>query len=663
MSSEAADGPPDEGPDGAAGGSFSAGHVEARSADRWIHRGVTAAIALLTGLLYGWHLGLVGFGNEYYAAAVRSATVSGKAMLFGAIDPGSFITVDKPPAAFWLMGLSGRIFGFSQTSMVVPEVLCGVGSVLLLHRLVRRWAGDVAAHLAAVALAVTPVAALMFRSNDPDALLTLLCIGAALALWTAVETGHTRWLVLSALLLGLAFDTKMLQAFLVVPALAGTYLLAGPPRLARRLEQLCAAALALFVAAGWWVALVALWPRAARPYVGSTTDNSIVSLIVGYNGLGRVLGSRARQARPSPGVGPLRLLGVAVAGQVSWLLPLAACGLVAGLWATRRRPRVDRERAGWLLCAGWLGGCGAVFSITKGVFHPYYVVQLAPAVAAMAGAGAVGLWRLGRANRWLGVALPLAVAGNAAWAVVLLHRTPSFAPWAHGVVVGVAAVGAVALGVTRLRPTRVRIAAAGLVALVGVLAGPFAYAVTTVEHPMTGSNIVAGPRPGGSRPTGSFGPADRADRRLVAFLEAHRGREPYLVAMFSALGSAPVIVDSGLPVVTMGGFVGEDPTPTLSQFRAMVLHHQVRYVLVPPATIPGERRRGPHGTWRPVPNPRHWSRSVRQVDRWVEAHGARVVGRGVGRGWFGTLYDLDRRPARRRPAHRRPVGRPRRTRL
>ncbi|HEX7444040.1 MAG TPA: glycosyltransferase family 39 protein, partial [Acidimicrobiales bacterium] len=332
---------------------------------------ITAAIGALAAVLYSWNLSVNGYANGYYTAAVKSASVSWKAFFFGSIDPGNFITVDKPPAALWLQGLSVRIFGFSSWAMLLPEALCGVGSVLILHRLVRRWAGDAAAHLAAVALAVTPVAVLMFRFNNPDALLTFLCLAAALAFWSALESGRTRGLVLSGLLVGLAFDTKMLQAFLVLPAFIVVYLVAGKPRLRWRLAQLSAAAAALVVSAGWWIAAVALWPASSRPYIGSTTDNSILSLLFGYNGLSRLFGnSGPGGGAGAPGgagggastgfggaVGWLRMFNTANGGQISWLIPMAVAGLVAGLWLTRRAPRTDLKRAGWLLWGTWAAVC------------------------------------------------------------------------------------------------------------------------------------------------------------------------------------------------------------------------------------------------------------------------------------------------------------------
>ena len=505
---------------------------------------IVTAIGALAAVLYTWSLAAVGYGNSYYAAAVKSASVSWKALFFGSIDPGSFITVDKSPAAFWVQGLSARIFGFSSLSMLLPEAIAGVASVLILHRLVRKWAGDWAAHLAALAFAFTPVAVLMFRYNNPDALLTLLCLGAAWALWSAVETGRTRTLVLAAVLVGLAFNTKMLQAFLVLPAFILVYLVAGKPQLGKRLVQLTAALVALIVSSGWWVAIVALWPASARPFVGSTSNNSILSLVFGYNGLSRIFGNSSGGAGP-PGVGGatfggtpgwLRMFNSANGGQISWLLPLAGAGLVGGLWLTRHARRTDRGRAGWLLWGGWAVVSVAVFSLSQGIFHQYYSVQLAPAVAALAGAGAV-----------TPIGAALAAAGF--W---LGHHLRS----------------------------RAFVLTAAAVATATLLAGPAAYSLTTIGHPQSGPVATAGPGTTGGGFGGAPGATTTADAGLVSYLQAHRGTATYLVAAFGSQSSAPIIIASGDAVITIGGFNGGDPAPTLAQFEHLVATGQVRYVLV-----------------------------------------------------------------------------------
>ena len=245
----------------------------------------------LTALLYLWDLTRNGWANDFYAAAVQAGTKSWKAFFFGSFDSANFITVDKTPASLWVMELSGRVFGFNQWSMLVPQALEGVASVALLYAAVRRWFGPAAGLVAGLVLALTPVAALMFRFNNPDALLVLLMTAAAYTLVRAVENGRTRWLVFCGVLLGFAFLAKMLQAFLVVPGFAIAYLWAGAPRsLLRRAWQTVVMGAGIIVGAGWWVLIAELTPAADRPYFGGSTNNNILQLAIGYNGLGRITG-------------------------------------------------------------------------------------------------------------------------------------------------------------------------------------------------------------------------------------------------------------------------------------------------------------------------------------------------------------------------------------
>jgi 4-amino-4-deoxy-L-arabinose transferase-like glycosyltransferase len=596
----------------------------------------------LTALLYTWNLARIGMGNTFYAAAVKSGTESWKAFFFGSLDPGSFITVDKPPAALWVMELSGRIFGFSSWSMLLPEALAGLATVMVLYHLVRRWFGEPAAVFASLALALTPVAVVIFRYNDPDAFLTLLLVLAAWACWRAIETGKTIGLVLAGALVGLAFLTKTLDAFIVVPALALAYLWCGPPRLARRIGQLGWAALALLVSSGWWVAIVELWPKSARPYIGGSTDNSELNLIFGYNGFARIFGSGGATGPGASssgasafggGEGLLRMFDSELGGQISWLLPLALVGLAGGLWLTRHHQRGDRQRAGFVLWGGTLLMFLAVYDYAQGIFHPYYTVVMAPAVAALAGAGAVALWRLGRRSlRWAWV-LPAAIVGTVVWADALLARTSGYDTWLGPTVVVTGVVAALALFVSMARPARTRWLGlvAGVVAAASVLAGPAAYSLTTVNTtttaiatagPSSGSGglgglgggfggsagpgssggaarptgargaplggpsgsatagATAGARAGGAAIAGSGAGASTVDEGLIRYLEQHQGSATYLVAVSGSQTAAPFILESGKAVIAMGGFTGSDPAPTLSEFEHLVATGKVHYVYV-----------------------------------------------------------------------------------
>ncbi|MCZ7437992.1 glycosyltransferase family 39 protein [Micromonospora sp. WMMC241] len=511
---------------------------------RWARPALLGLLAA-TGVLYLWGLGASGWGNAFYSAAAQAGSESWTAFFYGSSDAANSITVDKTPASLWLMALSVRLFGLSSWSVLVPQALLGVASVGVLYATVRRWYGPAAGLLAGAVLALTPVATLMFRFNNPDALLVFLLLAAAYATVRATETASTRWIALAGALVGFGFLTKMLQAFLVVPVFAGVYLLAAPTGLGRRIRQLLLAGLAVLVSAGWWVAIVELVPAGARPYIGGSQGNSILELTLGYNGLGRItgdeVGSVGGGGRPGGGgpfsgqTGPLRMFDTEVGGQISWLLPAALILLVAGLWLAGRSARTDRRRAGLLLWGGWLLVTGLIFSFMSGIFHAYYTVALAPAVGALVG---IGVTQLGRARtasgRWRGYAATLILAGTLAvtawWSWRLLGRSPDWHPWLRPAVLATGLTTAVLLalldapaakGFASRRaaqgdanslpdpsrgPRWARWASAGVLALgLGAgLGGPAAYAVQTAATPHTGSIPSAGPFVAGGFGRGGF---------------------------------------------------------------------------------------------------------------------------------------------------------------
>ncbi len=497
------------------------------------------ALLLATAVLYLAGLSRNGYANEFYAAAVQAGTKSWKAFLFGSVDSSNFITVDKTPASLWVMELSGRLFGFGSWSLLVPQALEGVATVGVLYATVRRWFGPAAALIAGAVAALTPVAVLMFRFDNPDALLVLVMTLAAYTITRAIESGLTRWIVLTGALLGLGYLTKMLQAFLVLPVFALAYLWAGQPSLGKRLWQLLAGLAGLVAAAGWWVAIDLLTPAADRPYVGGSTDNNILQLTFGYNGLGRLTGSEnaagggsgasaqrlsgaaarlgegtARAGGPPAGggggnslfggaTGITRLFQSDMGSQISWLLPAALIALAVLLWLSRRSPRTDRTRAAALLWGGWLVLTGVVFSYMSGIIHPYYTVALVPAIAALAGIGATALWRI--RHTWTArIILAGTLLVTAAWAWVLLDRSPGWFPWLK-VAIGVAAAAAAAtiLAGPAVRATtsrgRTALAIAPLsLALVAGLGGPLAYSIDTAATAHSGSIPTAGPTVTGS---------------------------------------------------------------------------------------------------------------------------------------------------------------------
>jgi 4-amino-4-deoxy-L-arabinose transferase-like glycosyltransferase len=459
-----------------------------------------ALITLLigTGVLYLWGLGQSGWANSFYSAAVQAGTKSWKAFFFGSSDASNFITVDKPPASLWVMELSARVFGVNSWSILVPQALEGVATVGVVYACVRRWFAPGAAILAGVVLALTPVATLMFRFNNPDALLTLLLIGAAYATIRAVEAGRTRWMVLAGALIGFGFVTKMLQALILMPVLALVYLLAGPPKLGRRVVQVVYSGLALLVAGGWWVAAVQLTPASDRPYIGGSTDNNLLNLIFGYNGFGRLTGNETGSVggvgRAGGMWGPVgwnRLFLSEMGGQISWLIPGALIGMVAALWLTRRAARTDRGRAGFLIFGGWLLLTGATISFAHGIIHPYYTVALAPAIGALVGMGGSTLW-LRRKEIFPRVALAVAIVASITWAFVILGWSPQWYPALRWVIL---ALGVVAASGIALAPKARGVLAAGFAGfgIASVLAGPAAYSLTTAATPHNGAIPSAGP--------------------------------------------------------------------------------------------------------------------------------------------------------------------------
>jgi 4-amino-4-deoxy-L-arabinose transferase-like glycosyltransferase len=469
----------------------------------------------VTALLYLFGLSASGYANTYYAAAVQAATRSWKAFFFGSSDAANFITVDKPPLSLWPSALAARVFGVNPWTVLAPQALEGVASVGVLYATVRRWFAPQAALLAGAVLALTPVAALMFRFNNPDALLTLLLVLGAYATVRALERAGTGWLLLAASCLGLGFLTKMLQALLVVPAFALVYGIAAPTSIRRRLVQFALAGIALVASAGWWVAIVELVPASARPYIGGSQTNSVLELIFGYNGFGRLTGNQVGSVGGAMGWGQTgwaRLVGAEVGGQIAWLLPAALILLAGGLWLHRRAPRTDRTRAALLLWGGWLLVTGLVFSFMRGIFHAYYTVALAPAIGALVGIGAVALWRQ-REHAWARLTLAGAVAATGVWSYVLLQRTPAWLPWLAPVVLlgGLLAALAVA-GLLSLRLGRGALAAVVAGALVVVLAGPAAYAVQTAATPHGGAIPSAGPATAVGFGIGGF-PRSRPGRR------------------------------------------------------------------------------------------------------------------------------------------------------
>jgi 4-amino-4-deoxy-L-arabinose transferase-like glycosyltransferase len=568
----------------------------------------------LTALAYLWDLSSSGYANSFYAAAVQAGTKSWKAFFFGSIDSSSFITVDKPPASLWVMALSGRIFGFSSASMLIPQALEGVAAVWLLFWGVRRWFGTGAGFAAGALMAITPVAALMFRFNNPDALLVLLMVAGAYCLVRALEGGATRWVVAAGTMIGFAFLAKMAQAFLVLPAFALVYMVAAPVGLGRRAWQMLLGGVAIVVSAGWWVAIVALWPAGSRPMIDGSPDNSILNLITGYNGLGRIFGSSGPGgggggggASFSGSTGVLRLFNNLMGGQASWLLPAALLALAAGLWARRRAPRTDRVRAALLLWGGWLVVSGIVFSLGSGVIHTYYTVALAPAIAALVAIGGRLVWTH-RSSRAAQAAAIVAVALSTGWAWALLDRTPSWEPWLRTLVLVAGAGGVAGLVACMFRGGLARrlLVPAVVLGMLASLAGPVAYSASTIGTGHTGSTPTAGPSSagggmggfgGGGGPSGgatgggsASGGQMSASTALDRALSANAGRYRWVAATSGSQSAASLeLATGGEPVMAIGGFSNEGGNLTLQKFKEYVARGEIHYYIASSGGMGGGR--------------------------------------------------------------------------
>jgi len=577
------------------------------------------ALLALAAALNLWSLGTNGMANDYYSAAVRAMSESWHAFLYGSFDAAGIMTVDKPPLALWIQALSVRVFGFSAWSMLVPQALMGIAAVGLLYDLVRRRFGRAAAFTAGLVLALTPISVAIWRHNNPDALLALCSVAAVWAVVRGLEDGRTRWLVLAGVCVGLGFEAKMAAALLVVPGLAAAWLWIAPRGRLAAVRQLFAGGAALAVVGLAWPVLVWLTPAADRPWVSGTNDNSIWSLILGYNGLGRLFGQdggpAGAQAGGFPGggggfgggngpfggqPGVLRLLNESLGGQAGWLLGFA---LVAGLGllALTRLRRTD-PRTGWLLAVGGAFAVIAVaFSKAEGIFHPYYTSLLAPFTAALVGAAVGMALRGGTLAR---IVVPLAIAGGVVTERMVLADNPGQLDWVSGAVLvsGLAAAAGLALAQTaRLRALAVAAAMAIL------LVAPGTWAVQTLGHPTNGTFPAGGPATagfgggpggfggapggaggasgtapgtaggfGGGRGFGGFGGDTSSLAAAVAYAKAHGGGT---IVIGSQTGASAQVIAGGTDVAGIGGFSGRESEVSLAWLADAVEQGRIRWVI------------------------------------------------------------------------------------
>lgn len=632
------------------------------SVPRWTP---VALIALLvaTAALYLWKLTDSNYGNEFYAAAAWAGSQSWRAWFFGALDPGSFITVDKPPASLWVTGLSVRVFGMNSFAVLAPQAIMGVASVWLVYSAIRRAVTDprqgaVAGLLAGAVLALTPAAAMMFRFNNPDALLVLLMTVAAYCLVRAIATNSGRWLALVGVALGFAFLTKMLQGFLVLPGFALAYLLFANNGWRRRILQVVGAAVALVVSSGWFVVVTMIVPASARPYIGGSTDNSFMNLVFGYNGLGRINGGEGNGGGGGMGgaggsfggsTGLDRLFSSEMGNEISWLLPTALIAIAFGVYISIRSMvwknytgGVNRlEAASVVVWGSWLIVTGFVFSYMSGTIHPYYTVALAPAIAAMVGLGGLFAWRRrDHADGRIGMSLMIGAA--VIWAIVLLDRNDYGPVWVRWLIGALGVLSVVVILAAGMLGVRKAVVAAVIVGTLTGLTGTAIFGVATANTAHTGSiptavhtSMSGGGMggPGGGRPAGGTdgartgsapsgtaanrggtggsgmggsgmgapGMGGQSDSQLTALLQGSSAT--WAAAVNGSQSAASLEIATGKSIMAIGGW-SSDPAPTLSQFITYVKDGKIGYYI-----SSGSRGRPGGGT-----------STASEIQKWVAAH-------------------------------------------
>ncbi|GHE04882.1 ArnT family glycosyltransferase [Streptomyces alanosinicus] len=599
-------------------------------------RPALAAVLVVAAVLYAWGMGSAAI-HPYYSSAIRSMSTSWQAFFFGGLDTSGSITLDKLPGAFWPDAVSVWLFGPHTWAAALPQVVEGVLTIWLLHRIVRVWAGPFAALISALVLAFTPVTVVLNRATIPDTALTLLLVAAAGALQKAVRTGRLLPLLTCGVWVGLAFQTKMLQAWLVLPVFALVYqITASEAPLRRALRLLLSGAVALAVSCSW--ALLAwMTPAADRPYVDGTSNNNPFSLVFGYNGLSRfgdddtALGAVAGTAasRTSGNTGWGMLVNHTVGPQIAWFLPLAVLVTVMALVWRAREPRTDALRAGFLLWGGWLAVHAVVFSVSNGN-HPYYTAVLAPAIAALAGGG-LALFRSayeagGQRRLWLPSALVLTVV----WALVLDWPT-WFASWLLLLAVPLGVGGAIGLWVSRSGASRTMVQGSLAAGIAATLLVPAGWAAAGLDPLYAGASTSPTAGPVGTayhkavhdrsalRRVGLDQPSTR-DIALLDYLTAHHHGEKYLLATQAAYPAERLLRAQSQPMLVMGGFTGKTPFPSADQLSTLITTHQLRYVLLTPL------------------------RPTTPATTWVKSHCTRLRSKDYGwrtRGSFG-LYDCAR---------------------
>lgn len=564
-----------------------------------------ALIGLLafTTLLYTWGLDRNGWANSYYSAAAMSGSQDWTAFLFGSSDPGNAITVDKPPLSLWVMSLSVRLFGLNSWSLLLPQAFMGIWCVYLLYRMVQKRFDAPTGLLAGAFLAVIPVATVMFRYNNPDALLTLLMVGAAYCTLESLDRGQLRWLLMAGLLTGAALLTKQLQVLLLLPSIALAYVLFARTPVLRRFLHLLAALAPALASGGWWFLLVQLTDPSARPFIGGSRNNSAIELTLGYNGLERLTGEvsmAAAMALPSDEIptGFGRFLQPQFSGQSGWFLPLAVAGLCLGLWWVCQGRASPSSRALLLLCCAWFACAVTVVAFMSGIVHPYYILTAVPPMCALAAVALVYFLRTLHKS-WTRFFAVVTSGAGMTFAFITVSRSSEDFP---GLLYPLMVIWGVAVAGILVRPPNpVMTRIAGGILVLTLFLGPFLWSINTVLHSHNGAGVIAGPSIWGMRSDDRTRASPELSPSLLAatygdplspdLADRLRDQPPSMTWAAAVIGSetaANYQLGAGRGVLPLGGFNGTDPFPTLEQFKVLVTEGRVGSLVVqnlPPWTM------------------------------------------------------------------------------
>ncbi len=600
-------------------------------ASTWQRIALIAILALAAVLRFA-NLEALGYANHYYTAAVESMLQSWHNFFFVAAEPGGAVSIDKPPVGLWLQAISAYFFGVNGFAVLLPQILAGILSVIVVYHLIRRSFGTAAGLLVALALAITPVVVATDRNNTMDSTLILTLLLAAWAFINATERGKLRYLLLGTALVGIGFNIKMLQAYLPLPAFYALYFLSAKARLWRKLANLALATVLLLAVSLSWAIVVELTPADQRPYVGSSGNNSVLNLVLGYNGIERLTGmgggggGGVNRGSPQPGAnggfpqrgvdgnrippgatgvpqpgvndgfpgggpgqrggfgggfsgtgqaGPLRLFTTPLSKEMSWLLPFGIFSMVLLVFGARLRWPIAPNHQAVALWGGWLLTGGAFFSIA-GFFHEYYLSMLAAPLAALVAIGAVALWRIHAERPWLAIGLLLLAAGVTLWFQLVTAQAFVGIVWWLAISIALFVIGAALLVASASRRLQHTVLVGFVTVIAAILITPGIWSALTTINSSSNQSLPS------AYSGQASGPANRGNvqvnQALLDYLEANTQNVKYLMAVPGSMQGADYVLATGRPVLYLGGFMGQDQVVTREDLARMVADGELRYI-------------------------------------------------------------------------------------